>query len=224
MKKVLCLLLCTLLVIYLTGCHEANQAYAVLPMKRTDGAVNKQIIDGFLTDNDDYSNYEAIKKNKPDILSHLVNITPEVLREKCSIYRFSYESDTSLAGETFLIYDDAVYPLGCALGGYGITEFAYSSDNGNDILYFIYSWGSGIHRSHIGLFDFESKEIFDYGGFIFLDQDIAFYLSEDGKTLGICQAQICWTDWDIIEMTIDKGECLCDDISTFDFSAIDERE
>lgn len=223
MKKT-CLFLCTLLVLALSGCNNAKDIYTVLPMEQTDGAVDQQIIDTFLTDNKDYSNYETIKKNVPDILSHLVNITPDALKKKCSIYRFTYETGTSLAGETFLIYGDAVYPLGCAFGGYGITEFAYTSRNGHDVLYFIYSFGSGIHRSHIGAFNFNTKEITDYGGLIFQHRDIAFCLSKDRKTLGICQAQIHWPNWDVIEVTIDKGESLYENISTFDFASIDAGE
>ena len=224
MKRILSLLLCVLLVVSIFGCSKATGIYSVLPMEQTNGAVNQIIIDSFLTDNEKHSNYAAIQKNVPNILSNLVNITPDSLKGMCSIYRFSYETDTSLGGETFLIYDNMVYPLGCAVGGYGITEFAYASSNGNNTLYFIYSWGSGIHRSHIGAFNFNTKEITDYGGFIFQNQDIAFCLSKDGKTLGICQAQIRWPNWDVLEVTIDKGECLYQDINTLVFSSIDAKE
>jgi hypothetical protein len=224
MKRIMTLLLCVLLVVSVLGCSEAKGIYSVFPMKQTASAVNQQIIDNFLTNNENYSNYEEIQKNVPDILSYLVNITPDTLKEICSIYRFSYEPGTSLSGETFLIYENRVYPLGCAVGGYGITEFAYTSNNGNNTLYFIYSWGSGIHRSHIGAFNFNTKEITDHGELAFRDQDIAFYLSEDGNTLGICQAQIRWENWDVLAVAIEKGECLYQDINTLIFSAADVEE
>ena len=224
MKRIMCFLLCVFLVLALSGCTNAKDGYTILPMEKADGKVYQTVIDTFLTDNEDYSNYEVIKKNRPDILSHLVNITPEALKRKCSIYRFTYESFTGLAGETFLIYGGEVYPIGCALGGYGITEFAYMNKNGKDVLYFIYSFGSGIHRSHIGAFDFKTKKITDYGGSIFEHQDIAFSLSKDGKTLGICKAQIHWPDWNEIGVMIDRGEILVEDISTFDFKPMDAEK
>lgn len=223
MKNRLCFLLCVFLMICLFGCDETNTTYTLLPMKQTDGVVDIQIIDRFLTDNEDYANYAAIKKNIPDILSYLVDVTPNSLKEKCSIYRFRYSAGSILSGNTFLIYDNVVYPLGVSFGGYGITEFAYINHDGQDILYFIYSWGSGIHRSHIGAFHFDTKQIMDYTeqSETFQNQGIAFCLSDNGKTLGICRAQIQWINNDSIDITIDKGERLCDDISTFNFTAID---
>ena len=215
MKRITTLLLCLLLAVSILGCSNTGGIYSIFPMKQTSGAVDQQIINEFLTD---YQNYEEIQNNVPDILSYLKNITPDSLNEICSIYRFTYETDTSLAGETFLVYDNSVYPLGCAVGGYGVTEFAYTDNT----LYFIYSWGSGMHRSHIGAFDFNTKEITDHGGLEYKDQDIAFCLSEDGNTLGICQAQICWKNWDTLAVTIEKGECLYPDITTLIFSEIGE--
>ena len=224
MKRITTLLLCLLFAVSILGCSNTSGIYSIFPMKQTSGAVDQQIIDDFLTDNEEYANYEEIQKNVPDILSYLENITPDSLKEICSIYRFTFETATSLGGETFLVYDNSVYPLGCAFGGYGITEFAYISSNENHALYFIYSWGSGIHRSHIGMFDFNTKQIADYGGFVFRDQDIAFYLSDDGNTLGVCQAQIRWPNWDDLEIIIVKGECLYQDINTIDFTLIDAEE
>lgn len=224
MKRIMSILLCALLAVSILGCSEAKGIYSVFSMKQTDSTVDQQMIDDFLANNEEYANYEEIQKNVPDVLSYLVNITPDSLKEICSVYRFTYETGTSLGGETFLVYDNSVYPLGCAFGGYGITEFAYINSGGNHTLYFIYSWGSGIHRSHIGMFDFNTKKIADYGGSVFRDQDIAFCLSDDGNTLGVCQAQIRWPNWDVLEITIAKGECLYQDINTIDFASIDAEE
>lgn len=224
MKKVLCVILCVLLLSFASGCNKTKGTYTILPMEEADGTVDKEIIDRFLTDNS--SNYKEIQKNVPDVLSQLMDITPEALQDKCSIYKFRKEFGTGLAGRTYLVCDNKVFPIGNALGGYGITEFAYINDSNQDMLYFIYSWGSGIHRSHIGAFNFNTKEITDYGGLIkgFQGNDIAFCLSKDNKTLGICEAEIKWTNYDTGEVEITKGKRIFRDIDAFAFTAIDKEE
>lgn len=221
MKRIsLCALVCLLLLICLSGC---SKAYTLSPVEQTGGSVDTQIIDRFLTNNKDYPNYEEICKNVPDILFHLIDVTPDGLQGKCAIYRFTYESGTSLAGNTFLVYDGDVYPLGTAFGGHGITEFAYSNANSADILYFIYSWGSGIHRSHIGSFDFETRQLADFGGLTFSHMDISFQLSKDGQTLGVCQAQISFPNDDLHPQII-KGDLLYEDITALEFVTINTIE
>ena len=229
MKKAFCLVLCVLLIACISGCNTAKGPYAILPMEQVRGKVDTEIIDQFLTNNnDDYYFYGELKINHPAILSELVNVTPKALKDKCSIYRFHYGKGGGLAGEAFLIYDGAVYPLGKGGGGWGVTEFAYINQDGQDQLYFIYSYGSGMHHSHIGLFDFTTKQLMDTGSlyYEFGDIDIAFCLSEDGKTLGICEAYINWSDWGaeyLLEVDIDKGEYVCD-ISEFEFTVIDNAK
>ena len=225
MRKAFCLILCFLLTICISGCNAEKGPYEILPMEQVRGKVDTKIIDQFLTDNDEYYFYKEIKNNHPTILSELVNITPKALKNKCSIYRFHYGKGGGLAGEAFLIYDGAVYSLGKGGGGWGVTEFAYINQDEQDKLYFIYSWGSGMHHSHIGAFDFSSKVLTDTGSlyYEFGDIDIAFCLSEDGQTLGICKAEIFWSDWGaeyLLEVDIDKGEYICD-ISAFEFAVID---
>jgi len=161
-------------------------------------------------------NYAEIKDCNPDFLSNLKIVTPSFLRDKCSIYRFGYDTGAG-EGETFLLYDGVIYRIGIAFGGYGVTEFAYVNHNGIDILYFIYSWGSGVHRSHIGAFDFSTKQILDYTDYteVFWQNDITFHLSEDGRTLGIANAQIRFYDSEGINNKITKYDVICEDISIY---------
>lgn len=223
MKKVLCVILCVLLLSFASGCNKTKDIYKILPVAEAEGTVDTEIIDRFLTKN--HPKYQKIKKNTPGILWQLIDITPEALQDKCAIYRFRNRLSSGLAGTTYLIYDNKVYPIGSAFGGYGITEFAYINDSNQDMLYFIYSWGSGIHRSHIGAFNFNTKEITDYGGLIegFQGNDIAFCLSKDNKTLGICEAEIKWTNYDTGEVEITKGKRIFRDIDAFAFTAIDKE-
>ena len=249
MKRITSLLLCALLVIFMAGCNnetngthadlppqqtndtsaelpmeETGDAYVLLPMEKTIGAVNRKIIDNHLKESKDFPYYEKLKENAPYLFPYLKHITPEALKGKCSIYRFTYKPVGGLQGETFLVYDDAVYHLGWAWGGYGITEFAYTTENGSDILYFTYSFGSGIVHSRIGSFNFDTKEIRDYGRNMFLNHDIAFCLSEGSKTLGVCRAEVRWPDWDALGVTIDRGDCLCEDIRELEYVVVNAEE
>lgn len=195
--------------------EPAPVGYMLLPMMPTDRVVDEQRIDQLLLDSGCFSNYRTIKKNCPHILSYLLNITPALLEDKCEIYRFTYEISNALAGETFLVYEGEVCQLGSAFGGYGITEFAYINDGNQDRLYFIHSSGSGIHRSHVSAFDFSTKQEMNSVAFLF--QDISFFLSEDGKKLGICQAVVYGLDWDTEGVSISKGDLLHEDILKLDF-------
>ena len=189
---------------YLTS----NEDYTVLPVEEVNFIVDTLTIETYLKRY--HSNYYDIRRNIPNILDTLVNVTPEPLKRICSIYKFPVAIGTSLGGVTLMIYNCKVYELGDAYGGFGVTEFAYKKTGEENILYYIYSFGSGIHRSHIGSFNFKTYEqtvsepIYD---------DIAFYIAEDSENLGICSAEIWWKNyWDTFEVTITKGAPLYDSI------------
>jgi len=90
------------------------------------------------------------------------NITPDYIQENSDYLIFKY--DTSCA--SFLLYKGKVYPLGEWFGGLGVTNMALADLDGDQKpeLYFTYSWGSGLHRSHAAYFDPYAKKvvIFDY--------------------------------------------------------------
>lgn len=90
------------------------------------------------------------------------NITPDDIKENTDYSVFKY--DTSCA--SFLLYEDKIYPLGAGFGGYGLTSMALADLNGDEMqeLYFTYSFGSGLHRSHAAYFDPVAKKVvtFDY--------------------------------------------------------------
>lgn len=85
------------------------------------------------------------------------NITPDNIKENSAYTVFKY--DTSCA--SFLLYEDKIYPLGMWFGGYGLTSMALADLNGDEMpeLYFTYSFGSGLHRSHAAYFDPVAKQV-----------------------------------------------------------------
>ena len=92
----------------------------------------------------------------------LYNITPQEITDKYGFRIFKYKKNC----ESFLEYNDNIYTLGTGFGGYGTTSFAVADLNNDENIeiYYTFSWGSGMHRSHIGYFDTAlSKELgFDY--------------------------------------------------------------
>ena len=83
----------------------------------------------------------------------LYNVTPHGLEYVASIYKYK------INGATFLEYNGKIYLMGGYFGGYGVTQFAYYHYGDKYYLYYINSWGSGIHRSEIFVFDFIEEEI-----------------------------------------------------------------
>lgn len=58
--------------------------------------------------------------------------------------------------EAYLIKDGNAYPMSVGFGGWGLTEMCVSDidNDSNDELVYTYSWGSGMHRSHIEAYHF----------------------------------------------------------------------
>lgn len=223
MKKIL-ILFCLTFIICLSGCSNSN--YNIYEMKINNDPVNEKIMNKYISSDDDYT---KLLENTPNLMSYLYNVTPKALKKKCDIYRFSYDECGKLGGETFLVYEDQVYQLGTAFGGYGVTEFAYIDTKEQNTLYFIFSAGSGIHQSSIGAFDFDTKTLSYYNPELTDDpfnqpfagvNDIAFYVSEG--YLGICEAEIGWKSSDSFEVNIIKGENVIYHIKAVDFIPINE--
>ncbi len=105
------------------------------------------------------------------------NITPDSFGENSGYLIFKYD----LSCASFLLYEHEVYPLGEWFGGFGVTSMALADLNGDGIqeLYFTYSFGSGLHRSHIAYFDPVMKQVvpIDY---THLNKDMFVAKSETG--------------------------------------------
>ncbi len=188
-----------------------------MPLTLNGAEADAQAIDEYLTNLEGYDTYETLKKNLPDLFTKLMNVTPDAIKDKCSVYKFG-SGCAGLEGACFLVYDSQVYGIGGSSGGFGVTELAYMSDGEKELLYYIYSWGSGIHRSHLGVFNFKTKEILDCGG---IEEewlyDVAFKLSDDGMTLGLCEADIGWADYETWQVEIEKGKRLFSDVEKLEF-------
>lgn len=84
------------------------------------------------------------------------DITPKNVKEEigCQLFKVNYTC------ETYVVNKSKFSAIGFGFGGYGVVnvdtcDFDY--DGQKDLIY-TFSWGSGIHRSHIGIFNFSKNQ------------------------------------------------------------------
>ncbi|KNY29412.1 dockerin type I domain-containing protein [Pseudobacteroides cellulosolvens] len=109
----------------------------------------------------DYANQTA-QKNE---------ITPEGIFEEtgCRVFKLTDPHDC----ESYVLCDDEFIHIGVGFAGFGVTDIEtcdFDAAGKKDLIY-VYSFGSGIHRSHIGILDLDDKKetTLDYVNF---DDDI----------------------------------------------------
>ncbi len=102
------------------------------------------------------------------------NITPDSFGENSGYSIFKFD----LSCASFLLYENKVYPLGEWFGGFGVTSMALAED-GSQELFFTYSFGSGLHRSHIAYFDPVMKKVVPIE-YTHLNKDMIVAKSETG--------------------------------------------
>lgn len=215
MKKILLMFILILSILILPSCDVSeSQHYSIYQVCKNDNSVETNKVQLYL---ESIEINEVLLENVPDLASRVVNITPPDLEEVCSIYRFPISGCGKYNGETLLLYNNQIHHLGVAFGGYGITEFAYSQNESR--LYYIYSFGSGIHRSCLDYFDFEKEMIVPslFGKVneqidSFTSRDVSFKLFNEGNTLGLVYAEIIPSaDW--FSFNITQEESYKEDIS-----------
>lgn len=136
------------------------------------------------------------------------NITPAFVADNSDYSIFKYSSST----ESFILYDGESYSVGTCFGGYGITSMALADLNkdGTYELYYTFSWGSGLHRSHVGYFEPINKEIHVFEDDVLLESDMILTINSSGD-LCVNSATIDMDDF--VNFTI-KAQ---DFIGTLDF-------
>lgn len=130
---------------------------------------------------------EYVSQNKPshssDYILEIVELQVSDLWNNLNIQLFDViflsDDGTQFNQSAFLYYDMKIVPFACSFGGRGIMS-GYVDD---DVFYFTYSWGSGIHRSHLGVIRIVDCEIqsIDSGGF----EGVDFFVTktDDGTIL-----------------------------------------
>ncbi len=83
-------------------------------------------------------------------------VTPEEVKKEigCQIFRLNGEYST------YVVNNSKVFTIGFGFGGFGITSIKtcdFDRDGQRDLIY-TYSWGSGLHRSNIGILNFSTNK------------------------------------------------------------------
>lgn len=132
------LILIPLLSISLFGCNtDFGTSFKVLDLKIQDDEIS-EAMKQFANEN---------RFGYPD--DTLFDVTPSRIKGSYRIYKYQYST------ASFLEYKDKIYPLGEFFGGHGVTQLAEYEHEETSLLYYIYSFGSGRHRTQIGAFDFK---------------------------------------------------------------------
>lgn len=87
---------------------------------------------------------------------HCYNVTPDEIAKETSAQIFKFSDSCA----TYIYLNGQSYPLGEGVGGYGFVNAVpcdFDHDGNTDILY-TYSWGSGIHRSLVAVFNTQTME------------------------------------------------------------------
>lgn len=87
-------------------------------------------------------------------LSEWWEITPKAVSDTTDWRIFKLQNQYS-----YLLVEGELYPLCSMWGGWGVTSAVPWDYDGNGVmdLLYTYSWGSGIHRSHVAVFDATAK-------------------------------------------------------------------
>lgn len=185
MKKILSLITTFIYLLFLSSC--GSMKYKISYVSDTGKEINVEdieLIRNYIIEKSPNLNLGEYS----EMFDYLYNVTPDGLENKCSIYHFDdiYKKvPSNLQLETFMIINNEITILGTAWGGWGVTEFAHLNE---DYFYFIFSCGSGIHRSYITLYNFKDYAFLSYGEWIepFIHGDISFCVSNGGRKLGVC--------------------------------------
>ncbi len=204
MKRILSLLISIFCLFTITSCDVFSQGnYTIYNIENITPQISNTM-QAYLNEN-----------SKSFVADNIYDITPKELKRLCEIYK------ESINGETYLVYKKKTYLLGTSFGGYGVTQFAYYRSLHHQRLYYIYSFGSGVHRSAIECFDFDKQEIFkpliDNENEIFWDKDIEFDVvsKKNAEMLNVHASNYYRIDDFHIQMT--KKDMLCENIGKLSF-------
>ena len=181
------LLLCTSCTLF-----TANKGVTVrFDITYKDEKVDKESLDDYLTNN--ASSYAELKRNKPDILEQIkvIDSSGNDFKNNIKMFRFSTHENGFLDGATFLQANDTYYPLGSSFGGFGVTEFIRRQGDSGFWLYFIYSYGSGIHRTDVRAMNYPKGEFYTIDGLdLGLSIDYTFEINKEDNTIDLYKADI----------------------------------
>lgn len=175
--------------------------------------INIESFDTYFLNNEDlYPSYKELKKNQPNLLSNVKEVKTNF--KDLKILRFSNTDNGFLDSATFIYKDNNYYSIGASFGGFGVSEFVCIKENKNNFLYFIFSYGSGIHRTYINVFDINKNEIYQILNLNLKENcDYTFVIDKKDNSLDLYEATItakCNNNYDILNIL--KGNLFIENI------------
>ncbi|MEN6521839.1 MAG: hypothetical protein ABFD46_11905 [Armatimonadota bacterium] len=150
----LLILICSCLILNpLVGCCSAeNTAYTRLTVDEAEKLVQ-----------------DWVKKNRDRCYWHnqpkLKELTTEDIWQQLHVQVFKLKDHTESISEidAYLVKNGKVYPMCTGFGGHGLTDMCVCDidKDSKDELVYIYSWGSGIHRSLVCAYRFGKTDPFN---------------------------------------------------------------
>lgn len=199
----------------LASCFEVNRGNPERhDIVYNNKKIDKNSLDKYFKDNEEkYPSYQELKGNSPDLLDHVKSIECGNLL----MFRFSDSNNGFLDGATFL-YDGYTYiQLGASFGGYGVTEFVLKFGDAGHWMYFLYSFGSGIHRTHIEAYEIITNQFYSFEGVdLGLYDDYTLVIDEDNN-IDVYKAEITpiYDDDDFCTFDIQKGKIFIDNVDDY---------
>lgn len=155
MKRFFCLFLTGIVIVFLTACSVDDNKTDKAETNYMTTLCSKDSVGEFLSLVNDVelgglmSGYTLDEK-------HCYNVTPLSVATETNIKIFKF-SDSCIS---FALIDGEVFPICEYFGGFGFVNavpWDYDKDGHLDLL-IASSWGSGMHRSQISVFDTRTKE------------------------------------------------------------------
>ena len=209
-----------------SACFHANEGISEHHgIVYTNETIDKKALDKyFLNNNDLYPSYERLKENCPDLLDHVkcIESAGGFYASGLSMFRFSSNSNGFLDGETFLLdkcYDgDYYFQLGQAFGGHGVTDFVRRQGNVGFWIFFLYSFGSGVHQTRVGAYEIGCHQLYSFDT-VKLENNKDFTLVVDDKgNIDIYEAEITphYDENKFVTFDILKGNLVINDVDDYE--------
>jgi hypothetical protein len=103
--------------------------------------------------------FDRNPKMNPNATFPLIEMTTDDIWKRLGVQVFKVKGDV-LNSESYVVKEGNVYYIGQGFGGFGVSSLGVADvdKSGQAMLVYVFSWGSGIHRAQIAVFDFAAKE------------------------------------------------------------------
>lgn len=211
--------------ISVTSCFRANKGIAEHhDIVYTEEAFDKEALDKYFLENSEfYPSYQTLKGNCPDLLDRVkcIESAGGFYASGLSMFRFSTHENGFLGGETFLLdkcYDgDYYFHLGQAFGGYGVTDFVRRQGNAGFWIFFLYSFGSGIHQTRVGAYEIGRHRLYSFDTINLEDNKDFTLVVDEQRNIDVYEATINaqYDENYFATFTITKNKLVVDNIDDY---------